>query len=75
MSLAGSHVKSASRNYGNPPAQDLKLGASPVRSDGLATEFTEFTLPIYIYIHYSAASYKITYSIATLSYDNYYVNL
>jgi len=29
---------------------------------------------IYIYIYCSAAGYKITYSVATLSYDNYYAN-
>ena len=29
---------------------------------------------VYIYI-YPVAGYKITYSVATLSYDNYYVNL
>ena len=34
---------------------------------------------VYIYIYrenyYPVAGYKITYSIATLSYDNYYINL
>ena len=29
----------------------------------------------YIYNYYFVAGYKITYSVATLSYDNYYVNL
>jgi len=27
------------------------------------------------YIYYSATGYRITYFVATLSYDNYYVNL
>ena len=30
---------------------------------------------IQIYNYYPVAGYKITYSVATLSYDNYYVNL
>ena len=30
---------------------------------------------IYKYNYYHIAGYKITYSVATLSYDNYYVNL
>ena len=30
---------------------------------------------IYIYNYYPVAGYKITYFIATLSYNNYYVNL
>jgi hypothetical protein len=30
---------------------------------------------IYIYIYYATAGYKITYSVATLSYDNCYTNL
>jgi hypothetical protein len=32
-------------------------------------------LIIYIYIHYPTTGYQITYSVATLSYDNCYVNL
>ena len=35
----------------------------------------ENTILQYIYIYYCIAGYKITYSIATLSYDNYYINL
>jgi hypothetical protein len=30
---------------------------------------------IYIYNYYSVAGYKITYFVANLSYDNYYINL
>jgi len=30
---------------------------------------------IYIHTHYPVAGYKIIYSVATLSYDNYYINL
>ena len=30
---------------------------------------------IYIYNYYPVAGYKITYSVVTLSYDNYYINL
>ena len=33
------------------------------------------TVYIYIYNYYPIAGYKITYFVATLSYDNYYVNL
>jgi len=32
-------------------------------------------LMLYIYNYYPVAGYKVTYSVATLSYDNYYVNL
>ena len=31
--------------------------------------------PLKQYIYYHVAGYKITYFVATLSYDNYYVNL
>jgi hypothetical protein len=30
---------------------------------------------LHIYIYYYVVGYKIIYSVATLSYDNYYVNL
>jgi hypothetical protein len=35
----------------------------------------KITYFVYIYNFYSTAGYRITYSVATLSYDNYYVNL
>ena len=34
-----------------------------------------YSLSISLYIYYLVANYKITYFVATLSYDNYYVNL
>ena len=40
---------------------------------GIGTSLISY--PIYIYNYYSIAGYKITYFVATLSYDNYYINL
>jgi hypothetical protein len=43
---------------------------------GVTTRASRKNAPyIYIYIYYPTAGYKITYSVATLSYENCYANL